>query len=95
MTPLHLAALNDGAPEIIAEFVLQGALLEIRATALGMTPLQLAVARGVPATVTAFLDAGAATDVRLRAGESLLDLAAGNDKLNGSDVLLRLDDPPL
>ncbi|GEM_PF-2061529 len=95
MTPLHLAAFYDGDAAVIQVFVDYGANLEARLTGMETTPLQLAVNRSAPKTVAGFIDAGANLDVLGSNGETLLDFAVQNEKLNGSDVLLLLDGQPL
>jgi len=84
---LHAAA-GNGETEIVRLLVASKANLEVRADALGWTPLHYAVANGNRETAEVLLNAGADVNARIPNGETPLHLAAARNNKQLVELLL-------
>ena len=89
MTPLLYAAMDNHNPDVINTLIDAGA--DDSSNRLGRTALILAAMMNNPAVVGALLDAGADVHAKDSDGKTALFYARDNDKLKGSESLLRLE----
>ena len=92
MTPLHMAALQNKNPAVVAALIEAGTKVNARGPG-GYAPLhRAAMGNENPAVATALLEAGANPRAKANNGKMPIDYAMDNEALKGSKVYWRLND---